>query len=75
MADFISGIVTVITQLFTGLLQMLAGLGELIFVIGESGISGLTPFGWLTVVLIGIPLATWVFGKALGIFNRIFKRN
>lgn len=74
MSEFINGIVTVITTLFAGLLQVLGSVGGLIFEIGEAGITGLTSFGWLTVVLVGIPLTTWLFNKAIGLFKMIFKR-
>lgn len=74
MAEFIGGIVTVLTTLFSGLLQVLGGVGGLVFDLGEAGITGLTPFGWLTVALVGIPLTTWLFSKAIGLFKMIFKK-
>lgn len=76
MTEFVTGIVDVITALFAALLEMLAGLGTLVFNVAADGgaITGLTPFGWLTAILVAIPLATWLFNKAIGIFNRIFKR-
>lgn len=75
MADFVSNIVSVLTALFKGLIDCLASVGELVFVAGESGtISGITPFGILLGVLVGIPLATWLFGKAFTFVKSIATR-
>ena len=71
MADFVGGIVSVISALFTAILQAFGSIGELVFVIAESGITGLTPFGWLMTALIGIPLATWLFSKAIGFVKNL----
>lgn len=74
MADFISGIVTVISELFQGLLTAFTGVGELIFAIGEAGaITGLTATGWLFVALIGVPLATWLFSKGFSLVGRLVR--
>lgn len=75
MVEFASNIVSVLTALFTGLIECLAGLGTLIFQVGEAGaVSGLTPFGILLSVLVGVPLATWLFGKAFTFVKSIATR-
>lgn len=74
MAEFITGVVTVITQLFAGILEAFSGVGTLIFAVGEAGaITGLTTTGWLFVILLGVPLATWLFSKGIGLVNRLVR--
>lgn len=74
MAEFITGVVTVITELFGGILEAFTGVGTLIFTIGETGaIAGLTATGWLFVILLGVPLATWLFSKGIGLVNRLVR--
>lgn len=64
MDTFVQGITSLISGVFKALLDALAGIGNLIFTMGENGaISGVTGFGWLLIVGISIPLATWLFGK------------
>lgn len=64
MTQFVEGITTLISGVFKALLDALAGVGNLIFTMSESGtISGVTGFGWLLIVGISIPLSTWLFGK------------
>lgn len=67
MADFVSGFTQIITGVFGALIQMLSSLGELFFKLGaENGaITGLTPFGWLFTIILGVPIATWLFNKAI----------
>ena len=76
LTEFVGGIVVLITQLFGALIDVLASLGALVFNINtETGaITGVAPFGWLTVIMVGIPLATWAFNKSMGLFNKIFKK-
>lgn len=74
MTEFITGVVSVITELFGGILEAFTGVGTLIFTIGEAGaISGLTATGWLFVILLGVPLATWLFSKGIGLVNRLVR--
>lgn len=64
MTQFITGITDMLSGIFGALVNALGSIGNLIFVSGESGaITGLTGFGTLLTVAIGLPLATWVFGK------------
>lgn len=64
MTTFVEGITSLISGVFKALLDALAGVGNLIFTMGENGtISGVTGFGWLLIIGISIPLATWLFGK------------
>lgn len=69
MADFVGNIVTAATALFQGIITALGGVGDLIFTTTEAGaISGLTGFGTILSVIIGIPFGSWLFSK---IFNWI----
>lgn len=71
MSEFITGIGTVLTTIFTTILQAFSGIGELLFVISETGITGVTPFGWLMTVIVGVPLATWLFSLGVSLVKRI----
>ena len=75
MADFVTGVGTVLSGVFTSILEAFSGIGNFIFTFGETGtISGLTGAGWLFVLLIGIPLATWLFSKGIGLVSHLLKR-
>lgn len=64
MAAFIETITGLVTGVFKALLDALGGIGQVIFTIGENGsISGVTGFGQLLAVGIGLPLVTWLFTK------------
>lgn len=72
MQAFVQGIVDVFTGMFTGLVKAFSDIGSLIFTMGENGaISGVSGFGWFLVVLIGVPLATWLLSKLFGLINRL----
>lgn len=72
MDAFISGIVAVMTGVFTGILEALSGIGSLLFTMSEAGaITGITGFGYFMVVLVGIPLGTWLVSKVLGLVNKL----
>lgn len=69
MADFVGNIVTSATSLFQGIITAMGGVGDLIFTTTEAGvINGLTGFGTILSVIIGIPLGSWLFSK---LFNWI----
>lgn len=70
MTEFIEGLTEVVSGVFDAIVNALASTGTLIFATNaETGaITGPTPFGWLMVLVLGIPLATWAFGK---VFNWI----
>lgn len=75
MSQFVTAITDALTGVFTAILQAFAGIGDLIFTVGEAGaITGLTPFGWVTAALIGIPLASWLFAKAIALISKLFKK-
>lgn len=64
MADFVTGVTTLISGIFNALVDALGSIGDLVFKSSETGtITGLTGFGTLLVIGISIPLATWLFGK------------
>lgn len=72
MQAFVQGIVDVFTGIFTGLVGAFSDIGSLIFKMGENGaISGVSGFGWFLIVLIGVPLATWLLSKLFGLINRL----
>jgi hypothetical protein len=72
MQAFVQGIVDVFTGLFSGLVEAFSNIGSFIFVMGENGtISGMSGFGWFLIVLIGVPLATWLLSKLFGLINRL----
>lgn len=75
MTEFITGVTDVVSGIFEAILNALGTAGNLIFAVGDAGaITGLTPFGWLMVIIIGLPLATWVFGKVFGLIRGIRAR-
>lgn len=76
MSAFVTGIVDVLSGLFQGIITSLGGIGNLLFTIDATNntITGITGFGWFTIVLIGIPLGTWLFSKFLGIFNKLLRK-
>ncbi len=64
MTAFIEGITSVLSGIFNALVTALGSMGDLVFITGENGaITGPSGFGWLLIVGIGLPLATWLFGK------------
>lgn len=65
MTEFVSGITSLISGIFQAFINAAGSLGNLIFnTAAETGnITGLTSFGWLFAIVIGIPLATWLFNK------------
>lgn len=75
MAEFIAGIVDVVGGIFEAIVSALGSTGNLIFTIGEGGaISGITGFGWLLVVALGLPLATWAISKVFTLVNGMLRR-
>ena len=76
MTSFITAITDALTGVFSAILKAFEGIGNLIFIIAEDGtsITGITPFGWVAAALIGIPLASWLFAKAVGLISRLFKK-
>lgn len=72
MADFITGITDIISGVFEAIVNALGSTGSLIFTVGETGaITGVSAFGWLVVLLIGLPVATWLINKLFGLINRM----
>lgn len=73
MADFITAITDVVSGIFEAILNAFGTAGELVFATAaETGtITGLTPFGWLLAIIIGLPLGTWAFGKLWGVIKSI----
>ncbi len=72
MADFITGITDIITGIFEAIVSALGSTGSLIFTVGETGaITGVSAFGWLVVLLIGLPVATWIVNKLFALINRL----
>lgn len=71
MESLITAITDTISGVFTSILTAFAGVGDLIFVIGDTGITGIQPFGYILALLVGIPVASWLFSKLLGLINRI----
>lgn len=64
MQEFVTGVTGIVSGIFTALVDALGSVGNLIFRIGEGGaISGVTGFGWVLILMISVPLATWLFGK------------
>lgn len=64
MTTFVTGITDIVTGIFGSLVTSLSSISNVIFVVSEAGaITGVSPFGWLLVVGISVPLATWLFGK------------
>lgn len=65
MADFVGNIVTSATALFQGIITALGGVGELVFTFSDStnAITGLTGFGTILSVTIGVPLGAWLISK------------
>lgn len=74
MSNFVTAITDALTGVFTAILQAFAGIGDLIFTVESGAISGLTPFGWVAAALIGIPLASWLFAKAIALISKLFKK-
>lgn len=72
-----STIITAVTDAFSGIwggiIEALSGVGDLIFVVTEGTLSGLTPFGYVLALALGLPLATWLFGKAFSWIRGIFR--
>lgn len=76
MATFVTGITDIVSGVFTALTNALGSIGTLVFVTGEGGaITGPSAFGWLLIVGIGLPLATWLFGKLFTFLKGLGKGN
>lgn len=73
MAEFITGITDIISGIFEAIVNALGSTGSLIFTVNaETGaITGVSAFGWLVVLLIGLPVATWLVNKLLSLINRM----
>lgn len=72
MAEFVTAITTLLSGLFGAIITAFGSLGELFFRISDAGaLEGLTPFGWLSTIIIGIPLATWLFNKAISWIKQV----
>lgn len=72
-----NGIITIVIEAFSGIwggiIEALSSVGDLIFVVTEGTLSGLTPFGYVLALALGIPLATWLFGKAFSWIKGIIR--
>lgn len=76
MEEFISTIVSVVGGIFNAIIEALKSLGGLIFTLGETGaITGVTGFGYVLAVVLGIPLATWLFSLGFGFIKRMLKQH
>jgi len=72
MEGFITAITDVFSGIFTSILDTFGSLGQLIFTLGENGsITGVSPFGYVVALLVGVPLATWVINKGLSLIRQI----
>lgn len=75
MEGFITAITGALSGVFTAITNAFASVGDLIFVSGEAGaVTGVTSFGYVLAVIVGIPLATWLLNKALGLFKGLNKK-
>lgn len=63
MSDFVTSFTTLFSGVMSAVIDGLGSFGELVFAINaETGVvTGVAPFGWLMIVGIAIPLATWFF--------------
>lgn len=62
MSAFLEAIGSAISTIFSAITGAFKDIGNMIFTFGEQGaLSGLTPAGYIVALLIGIPLATWIF--------------
>lgn len=70
MGSLVTAITDAISGVFTAIIEAFSGVGSLIFTIGESGaITGVTPFGYIFALTLGIPLATWLVSKGLSLLK------
>ena len=72
MTTLIETIVAAFEGLWGAIITALASVGDLIFVVTEGTLGGLTPFGYVLAVGFGIPLATWLFNKAFSWIRGLF---
>lgn len=76
MSGFVTAITDIITGIFGALVSALSSIGNVLFTTTEAGaISGPSPLGYLLILGIGIPLATWVFGKFFNWLKTVGKGN
>lgn len=76
MASFVTGITDIISGVFTALVNALGSIGNIVFTMSEAGaITGPSPFGWLLIIGIGVPLATWAFGKFFSFLKSVGRGN
>lgn len=64
MDAFVTAFTSLFSGIFSAIISALSSVGELLFVVGETGlVTGVAPFGWVLIVGIAVPLATWFFNK------------
>lgn len=72
MEAFITAITDAFSGIFEAILNTFGSIGQLIFTISEAGaITGVSPFGYVIALILGVPLATWVISKGLGFIKSI----
>lgn len=63
MDEFVTMFTTLFSGVFNAVVEGLSSIGQLVFTVSETtgAVSGVAPFGWLLIVGISVPLATWLF--------------
>lgn len=61
MTAFLEAIGSAISTVFNAITNAFQGIGNMIFTFNEGVLSGLTPAGYIVALIIGLPLATWIF--------------
>lgn len=63
MDGFVTAFTTLFSGVFSAIIEGMSSFGELVFTVTEGAVTGVAPFGWLLIVGIAIPLATWFFSS------------
>lgn len=71
MGDLITAVSTAVSGMFTAIITAFADIGNLLFVFTEGAISGISPFGYFLALMLGFPIAVWLFNKVLGLIKKI----
>lgn len=76
MEEFVTMFTTLFSGVFNAVVEGLGSIGSLVFAVNDTtgAVSGVAPFGWLLIVGIAVPLATWFFSMIFSWLKSLAKR-
>ena len=72
--DFLTQIGQGTASIFEAITNAFANAGEMLFIVENGALTGITPFAWLVVAGISVGLGTWLLSTLFGWIKSIGKK-